>query len=84
MFWHVGDQVKLCVMLFAEMYIRLRCFDLRTLWYSYQSNRLINRLIVIRLKNRQNLKFGRRHSQRSLPNKEHNGVAQEARKLQYL
>ena len=31
-----------------------------------------------------NLKFGRRHSQRSLPNKERNGVAQEARKLQYL
>ena len=30
------------------------------------------------------LKFGRRHSQRSLPNKERNGVAQEARKLQYL
>ena len=49
----------------AETVIKLRihCFDLRTRWYSHQSNKLINRLVCIRDKNHKILKFGRRHLQ---------------------
>ena len=35
----------------TEIKCRIRCFDLRTQWYSYQSNRLMNRLIWIWFKN---------------------------------
>ena len=47
--------------------LRIRCFDLRTRWYSHQSNKLINRLVCIRDKDRKILKFGRRHLQRYEP-----------------
>ena len=39
----------------SEIKCRIRCFDLRTPWCSYQSNRLRNWLMWIRLKN---CKFG--------------------------
>ena len=65
----------------TEIKCRICCFDLRTPWYSYQSNRLINRLMWIRLKNRKfwNLE---EDTHRGLdPMKFEIGVAKQARKL---
>ena len=41
-----SSQICHCIdLIFTAIYKRIHCFDLRTQWYSYQSNRLINRLM---------------------------------------